>query len=60
MSATRESVLPSDDSGGVRTLILDRPDRKNAINAQLWAKRVDGQLPRARSTENLRSEWQDA
>jgi enoyl-CoA hydratase/carnithine racemase len=29
-------VLLSDDSDGVRTLTLNRPHRKNAINPQLW------------------------
>ncbi|HXA89653.1 MAG TPA: enoyl-CoA hydratase-related protein [Mycobacterium sp.] len=33
---TAGPVLLSDDSDGVRTLTLNRPHRKNAINPQLW------------------------
>jgi 2-(1,2-epoxy-1,2-dihydrophenyl)acetyl-CoA isomerase len=36
MSSSDESMLLSTDSNGVRTLTLNRPQVKNAINAQLW------------------------
>jgi 2-(1,2-epoxy-1,2-dihydrophenyl)acetyl-CoA isomerase len=35
--ATGRPVLLSSDADGVRTLALNRPHRKNAINAELWA-----------------------
>ena len=38
---TGPTVLLRDDSDGVRTLTLNRPDRKNAINAQLWEESAD-------------------
>lgn len=36
MTETDGPVLLSDDRDGVRTLTLNRPRRKNAINPQLW------------------------
>jgi enoyl-CoA hydratase/carnithine racemase len=36
LTSTEEPVLLSEDSDGVRTLTLNRPRRKNAINPQLW------------------------
>jgi enoyl-CoA hydratase/carnithine racemase len=36
MTPTDDPVLLSDDSDGVRTLTLNRPYRKNAINPDLW------------------------
>ena len=33
---TEARVLLSDDCDGVRTLTLNRPHRKNAINPELW------------------------
>lgn len=48
---TTEQVLLTDDRDGVRTLTLNRPDRKNAINAQLWEELADALRAAARDTE---------
>jgi 2-(1,2-epoxy-1,2-dihydrophenyl)acetyl-CoA isomerase len=42
------AVLLSTDDDGVRTLILNRPDRKNAINPQLWLELADALRAAAR------------
>ena len=39
------------DDAGVRTLTLNRPDRKNAINAALWEELTDALRGAARDTE---------
>jgi 2-(1,2-epoxy-1,2-dihydrophenyl)acetyl-CoA isomerase len=46
-----EQVLLSSEDSGVRTLTLNRPDRKNAINAQLWEELADALRGAARDTE---------
>src|SRR6476646_6811524 len=53
MSASDESVLLSSDDGGVRTLTLNRPDRKNAINALLCVELADAL--RAAARDDLRA-----
>jgi len=44
-------VLLITDDAGVRTLTLNRPDRKNAINAALWEELADALRGAARDTE---------
>jgi enoyl-CoA hydratase/carnithine racemase len=50
---SEERVLISADLEGVRTLTLNRPDRKNAINAQLWTELADAL--RAAARDDLRA-----
>ncbi|MFF0011426.1 enoyl-CoA hydratase/isomerase family protein [Streptomyces sp. NPDC005374] len=42
------SVLLSSDTGGVRTLTLNRPHRKNAVDAELWAALRESLISAAR------------
>jgi 2-(1,2-epoxy-1,2-dihydrophenyl)acetyl-CoA isomerase len=44
-------VLISADLDGVRTLTLNRPDRKNAINPQLWTELADALRAAARDRD---------
>jgi 2-(1,2-epoxy-1,2-dihydrophenyl)acetyl-CoA isomerase len=46
-----EPVLLCDDRDGVRTLTLNRPDRKNAINGQLWVELADALRAAARDRD---------
>jgi enoyl-CoA hydratase/carnithine racemase len=46
-----DDVLLTSDHDGIRTLTLNRTDRKNAINAQLWEKLADALRAAARDTE---------
>ena len=48
---TDEQVLLTSDRDGVRTLTLNRPDRKNAIDARLWEELADALRAAARDTE---------
>lgn len=54
MSTTDDPVLLSEDSGGVRTLTLNRPRRKNAINPELWIALRDA-LNEAGRDRNVRA-----
>ncbi len=55
MSEPDERVLLSEDRDGVRTLTLNRPHRKNAINPELWIALRDalGEAGRDRSVRAL-------
>ena len=48
---TEEQVLLSSERDGVRTLTLNRPDRKNAINPQLWMELADALRAAARDRD---------
>jgi 2-(1,2-epoxy-1,2-dihydrophenyl)acetyl-CoA isomerase len=47
---TDQPVLLQSDRGGVRTLTLNRPERKNAINPPLWEALADALRAAARDT----------
>jgi enoyl-CoA hydratase/carnithine racemase len=46
-----ERVLLTSDRDGVRTLTLNRPDRKNAINPRLWEELADALRAAARDAD---------
>ena len=46
-----DDVLLTSDLDGVRTVTLNRPDRKNAINARRWEEPADAFRAAARDTE---------
>jgi 2-(1,2-epoxy-1,2-dihydrophenyl)acetyl-CoA isomerase len=48
VNAPDEPVLLSDDRDGIRTLTLNRPHRKNAIDALLWRQLADALRATAR------------
>jgi enoyl-CoA hydratase/carnithine racemase len=50
---SESQVLLSEDADGVRTLTLNRPDPKNAINVQLWTELADAL--RAAARDDLRA-----
>ncbi len=51
---TVPEVLLSSDRDGVRTLTLNRPERKNALDAQLWGELADA-LRAAKRDRDLRA-----
>ena len=50
MTTASEPVLLTDDRDGVRTLTLNRPHRKNAIDARLWRELADALRADGRAT----------